>query len=75
MAHPQPRPYQTSAGWIDIRVGQGRGSGGEMLCEAFLPGGVAVWPPEVAKAGRIANDVNLAARGVIAEGTTRGEMF
>ena len=36
---------------------------------------MAVWPPEVAEAGRIANDVNLAARGVIAEGTNRGEIF
>lgn len=59
---------------LTFRGGQG-GSGGEMLCEAFLPGGVAVWPPEVAEAGRIVNDVNLAAQGVIAEGTIRGEMF
>ena len=64
-----------SAGWIDIRGGQGGSGGGGCGARPSCQGEVAVWPPEVAEAGRIANDVNLAARGVIAEGTTRGEIL
>jgi hypothetical protein len=55
--------------------GAGQVGGGGCCARSSCQGGVAVWPPEVAEAGRIANDVNLAAWGVIVEGTTRGGMF